>query len=90
MEHFQEKLGLTLLLALIVGFFAWSAFPLVNSAKSRSYTRLVKRLLQSCEDTSRNRWESGWTFLMYHADELLSPNVCKTQRLSLPTGCATS
>jgi hypothetical protein len=27
MEHFQEKLGLTLLLTLIVGVFAWGSFP---------------------------------------------------------------
>jgi hypothetical protein len=38
---------------------------------------LVNRMLQSYEDTSRNRCESGWTFSMHHADELLSPNVCK-------------
>jgi hypothetical protein len=38
----------------------------------------VKRLLQSYEDTSKNRWESGWTFSRCYADGLLSPKVCKT------------
>jgi hypothetical protein len=34
-------------------------------------------MLQSYEDTSRNRCKSGWTFSMHYADELLSSNVCK-------------
>src|SRR5689334_11438858 len=48
-----------------------------NCSRFRSYTHLVNRMLQSYEDTSRNRYESGWTFSIHHADELLSPNVCK-------------
>ncbi len=43
-----------------------------------SDTLLVNRLLQSDEDISRKRSESGWAFLMPHADELVSPNVCQT------------
>jgi hypothetical protein len=55
---------------------------LVNDPKCRSYTHLVKRLLQSYEYTFRNRYESRWTFSMHHADELLSPNVCKIANVS--------
>jgi hypothetical protein len=54
----------------------------VVRALFRSYTHLVNRLLQSYEDTSRTRWESGWTFSTRHADELLSPNVCKNDFFS--------
>jgi hypothetical protein len=43
----------------------------------RSSTHLVNRLLLSYEYPSRNHSESGWTFSMHHADELLSPNVWK-------------
>ncbi len=47
-------------------------------------SHLVKRMLQSYEYTSRNRCESRWTFSMHHADELLSPNVCKNDLGSCP------
>jgi hypothetical protein len=55
---------------------------MVNDLKCRSYTHLVNQMLQSYEDTARNRCESGWTFSMQHADELLSPNVCKNGNVS--------
>jgi hypothetical protein len=50
----------------------------VNDANVGSYTPLVNRMLQSYEDTSRNRWESEWTVSRYYADGLSSPKVCKT------------
>jgi hypothetical protein len=37
-----------------------------------SYTHLVNQMLQSYEDTARNRCESGWTFSMQHADGKLA------------------
>jgi len=36
-----------------------------------SYTHLVNQMLQSYEDTARNRCESGWTFSMQHADVVI-------------------
>jgi hypothetical protein len=37
--------------------------------------------LLSYEYPSRNHSESGWTFSMHHADELLSPNVWKNDSM---------
>src|SRR2546421_7432645 len=45
---------------------------LPNDVKTRSYTLLVNRMLLGYEYTSRNRCESGLTFSMGYADELLS------------------
>lgn len=36
----------------------------VNDPKGRSSPHSVNRMLQSYEDTSRHRCESGWTFSM--------------------------
>jgi len=42
-------------------------------------------MLLGYEYTSRNRCESGLTFSMGYADELLSPKVCKIGRGLFPT-----
>ncbi len=52
-------------------------FRLKSGSLFRSYTLLVNRMLLGYEYTSRNRCESGLTFSMGYADELLSPKVCK-------------